>query len=265
MARDVFQHHDGIVHDESGRNRQRHQRQIVEAVADQVHGGERRDQRDRHRHHRNEGRPPVAQKGEHHEGHQHDRDDQGAFDIAQRRADRGRAVDRQIQVNGGRHRRPQLRHQRLDAIHDADDVGPGLPGQDHQDRRLAVGKAEIAQVLDGIRHLADIGQAHWRAIAVGDDQRSVLRRLVGLVVGVDLIALRPDVDTTFRTVRVGAGERGADVFQTDAIFVQRLGDQLDPHRRQRAAADGDIADTLHPVSYTHLDVYKRQAPGCSPP
>jgi len=50
-----------------------------------------------------------------------------------------------------------------------------------------------------------------RAVAVGDDQRLIVVGLVGLVVGVDLIALLADVDATFGAVRVGAGQRGAHV------------------------------------------------------
>ena len=37
VARDVLQHDDRVVDDEAGRDRQRHQRQIVEAVAEQIH------------------------------------------------------------------------------------------------------------------------------------------------------------------------------------------------------------------------------------
>ena len=37
VADDVLDHHDGVVHHEADRDRQRHQRQIVEAVAEQVH------------------------------------------------------------------------------------------------------------------------------------------------------------------------------------------------------------------------------------
>jgi hypothetical protein len=39
---DVLQHHDGIVDDEADAERQRHQREVVEAVVEQVHDGERR-------------------------------------------------------------------------------------------------------------------------------------------------------------------------------------------------------------------------------
>ena len=49
VARDVLDHHDRVVDDEAGRDGQRHQRQVVEAVAEQVHHAEGADQRERHR------------------------------------------------------------------------------------------------------------------------------------------------------------------------------------------------------------------------
>ncbi len=49
IAGDVFDHHDGVIDHEAGRDRQRHQRQVVQAVPEQVHHAERADQRQRHR------------------------------------------------------------------------------------------------------------------------------------------------------------------------------------------------------------------------
>ena len=109
---------------------------------------------------------------------------------------------------------------------------------------LPLERPEIAQVLHPVQHLADIGQAHRRAVAIGDHQRLVVRRLGGLVVGIDLVALAFDVDAALRAVGIGAGERGADVFQADAVFEQRLRRELDAHGGQRAAADADLADAL---------------------
>ena len=136
------------------------------------------------------------------------------------------------------------RHQRLDQIDGRDDVRVRLPVQNDQDGWLAVGEAGVAQILDPVGHLADIGKMHRRAVAVGDDQRLVVGGLVGLVVGVDLVALVADVDAAFRAVGVGAGKRGAHVLQTDAVFVDRLRNQIDPDRRQRTAADDDFADAF---------------------
>ena len=49
VPRDVLHHHDGVVHHETARDGQRHQREVVEAVAAQVHHRERADQRNRNR------------------------------------------------------------------------------------------------------------------------------------------------------------------------------------------------------------------------
>ena len=48
MADDVLQHDDRIVHHEADGDRQPHQRQVVEAVAEQIHHRERPGQRQRH-------------------------------------------------------------------------------------------------------------------------------------------------------------------------------------------------------------------------
>ena len=83
---------------------------------------------------------------------------------------------------------------RLHAVDRVDDVGARLAEQDDQHRRLAVGQTEIAHVLDGIVHVGDVGELDRGAVAIGDDQRLVVRRLGRLVVGVDLIALVAVVD-----------------------------------------------------------------------
>ncbi len=49
VADDVLQHHDGVVDDEAHRQRERQQREVVEAVAQHVHERERADHRDRQR------------------------------------------------------------------------------------------------------------------------------------------------------------------------------------------------------------------------
>ncbi len=46
MAHDVFEHHDGVVDDETDRERERHERKIVEAVAQERHACEGADDGD---------------------------------------------------------------------------------------------------------------------------------------------------------------------------------------------------------------------------
>ena len=128
VAGDVFQHDDGVVDHESGRDRQRHQREDVEAIAQQIHHGECRHQRHRDRHDRHQRRARIAQEREHDEDHQRDGDQQRDFDVAQRGADRLGAVDGEIDVDGGRDRGLELRHQRLHAVDHLDDVGARTAG-----------------------------------------------------------------------------------------------------------------------------------------
>ena len=47
VARDVFDHDDGIVDDEAGRDGERHQREVVERVAQEIHDAEGADDGER--------------------------------------------------------------------------------------------------------------------------------------------------------------------------------------------------------------------------
>ena len=68
-------------------------------------------------------------------------------------------------------------------VHGVDDVGAGLAEDDDQHGRLAVDQPGVAQVLDRIAHLRDIGQTHRGAVVVGDDQRRIVGRLEQLIGG----------------------------------------------------------------------------------
>ena len=103
---DVFDHYDRVVHHEAGCDGQRHQRQVVEVVAEQVHGSEGRDQRHRHRDTGNERRPCVAQEDEDHHDHEADRNHHVPLGVLDRGANHRRAVNIDLQVDvGGREAR----------------------------------------------------------------------------------------------------------------------------------------------------------------
>ena len=148
--------------------------------------------------------------------------------------------DREVDVAG--QRGDQARQLRSNVVDGLDDVGARLARQDHRDAGLAVDEAGVAQVLDEIDDLGDVGEPDRRAIAVGDHQIAILRRVGRLIVGVDLIVVVVVLDRAFRAVGVGGGERGADVLKPDAVVEDRAGVDLDPHRRQRRAGDVDLAD-----------------------
>ena len=62
VARDVLDHDDGVVDDEAGRDGERHQRQVVQREAAQVHDAEGGDERQRHRDAGDDGGADAAQK-----------------------------------------------------------------------------------------------------------------------------------------------------------------------------------------------------------
>ena len=92
IARDVLDHHDGVVDDKAGRDRQRHQRKIVERKAEQIHAGQRADQRQRRREAGTTVARQVAQKEEDHQHDQPDRERELELDVGDGSADGRRLV-----------------------------------------------------------------------------------------------------------------------------------------------------------------------------
>ena len=250
MARGIFQHHDGVVDHEAGGHRQRHQRQVVQAEAEQVHHAEGAQQRHHGRHRRDDGRAHAAQEQADHQHHQQDRDHQRELDFVQRRADRIGAVGRDLQLDVRWQLRLQRRQQGAHAVDGFDDVGARLARDQHDHRRVAVEQAERIDVFDAVDHFGHIVQADRRAVAPGDDQVAVVGGAAPAAGAVPAAnrsagAGRLTFDRALGTVGVVGLDRGAHVFGRDAVAVQRIRQQLDPHRRQRAAADLDVAHALH--------------------
>ena len=242
IARDVLEHDDRVVDDEAGRDRQRHQRQVVEAEAEQIHDAERADDRGRHRDARDRRGAHAAQEGEDHQNDEQDRDHQRLLGVVQRLADGLRPVDGDGQVDVARQRGDQAGQFGAHAVDRLDDVRSRLARQDHRDPGLAVDEAGVAKILDRIDNLGDVGEPDRRAVAVSDHQVAILRRMRRLIVGVDLIVVVVVLDRPFRTVGVGGSERGADVLKPDAVVEDRARVDLDPHRRERRAGNVDLAD-----------------------
>ena len=109
--------------------------------------------------------------------------------------------------------------------------------------RLLVVPAGQQLVSPAPDRLADIANAHRRAVAIGDDQLCILLRLQELVVGVEREGLPRAVERALRQIDIGLAEHGAHVLQADAARRQRLRIDLDPDRRLLLAADADLAHT----------------------
>ena len=102
IARNVFDHHDGVVYNEAGGNREGHQREVIDGVAQQVHHAEGAHQREGHDHARYGGGPGATEKKEDHQDDHKDGDDESDLNIADRGADHSRAQLSDLQVDRGR-------------------------------------------------------------------------------------------------------------------------------------------------------------------
>ena len=105
--------------------------------------------------------------------------------------------------------------------------------------------------------VATSGEPHGRAGAVAHDDGRVLRRVVELVVRLDLPGLIPVRELPLGPVHVGLAEHAPDVLQADPVFVQGGRVELDPHRRKGSAAHEDLTDALHLGELLHHDARRR--------
>ena len=138
IAGDVLDHHDGVVDDEARGDRERHQRKIVEAEAQQIHGAEGADQRQRHREAGDDGRRQVAQEQEDHQHDQHDgKTSSNSTSATEARIVIVRSVRTATSIAAGSDA-CSCGQQRLDAVDHLDDVGAGLALDVEDDRGHAV-------------------------------------------------------------------------------------------------------------------------------
>ena len=215
----------------------RHQRQIVERIAEHPHQGAGAEQRQRHGDGRDDGRPETAQEQEDDHDDERDGQQQRELNVLDRGADGLGAVADELDLDRGRDRGDQPRQQRLDLVDGLDDVGAGLL-EDHQEHAaLAVGPGRLLGVLRAGDGLADIADPQRTAIAIGDDDVVPVLGLQQLVVGVDRVGARRAVDIALRAVDRRDRDLAADVLQRQALGDQFRRIDLDADRRLLLAAD----------------------------
>ncbi len=245
MPGDVLDHDDRVINHEADGDRQPHQRQVVQAVAEQVHHPEGADDRDRHRDGGNDRRPGAAQEQEDHAHHQADGEQQGELHVGDRGADRGRAIRDHREPDGGRDRRFQLRQRLLDRLHSADHVGPGQPLDREHDAAAAVDPAHQGAVLRPDHRLADVFEADRAPIAIGDDLAVPFGRRQDLVVGLQGVGAPSAVQAAFGLIDADVGQRGAHILEVEPICRELARVELKPDRRMLLATDADLPDARH--------------------
>jgi len=244
VARDVFDNDDGVVHDETRRDGKGHEGEIVEAVAAEIHHAERANEGKRNGDAGNDGGPDVTEKNEDDKNDERNRDEQGDFDVVNRSADGGCAIRCDAEMKRRRDGSSELRHDRHDAVHSFDHVGAGLAEDGEDNGGFAEGEAEIAKVFDRIGDVGDVSQANGGADVAGDDERVIFvgfEELIRVGDGDGAMVVR---ERTFCEIGVGAAERGADLFEADAIAVDLIGIDADADGGARAAPREDLADAF---------------------
>ncbi len=183
VARNVFDDHDGIIDHKTGGDGQRHQRQVIHREIEQIHHGKGAHQRQWHRHRRNNGGRNVTQKQVDNHHHQRHRQQQLVLRIVYRGANVGGAVGQQLDLYRFGQRRGQCGQHGADVVRGIDNVGAGLAKHVKHNRLLAVGPRAEPAVFCTLFHAGDIAKAHRCAVAVADDQLSVIFRRFHLIVG----------------------------------------------------------------------------------
>ena len=230
VAGDVLDHHDRVVHHEAGRDRQGHQRQVVQAVAEQVHHAEGGDQRQRNGDAGNDGRGDVAQEQEHDHHHQRHRKHQLELHVAHGGANGGGPVGQDADLDRRGQRRRELRQQLLDAIDDRDDVRARLPLNIQDDRRNLVHPGGLADVLGIVDDAGNVGQFDGSAVPVRDDERRIIAAGEQLVVGADLVGLMRSVEVSLGLIDVGGDDGRAQILQIEAVRSPSPWDWLESAR-----------------------------------
>jgi len=136
---DVFQYHDGVIHNKAGGDGEGHEGQVIQAVARQIHDPEGADQGNGDSHGGNQGGPAITQEEEDHQDHQGHGNGQGFFHIQEGAADGSGPVHDHLGIDRAGDGGFQIGQQGFDPIHRIDNVGPGLPVNHQGDGGLAIG------------------------------------------------------------------------------------------------------------------------------
>ena len=212
-SRDVFDHDDCVVNNEARRNRQRHQRQVVQAESHQIHEAKCADKRQGDSNAGDDGRCEIPEKQKHHHHHESDRKHQFELHVCGRSANRRSAVGQNREVHHRRQRGLELGQEGLDAIHDRNDVGSRLPLNVHNHCGLIIhprGLFCILNVIDGNR---DIGQPYGRPFPVCHNNFLIIAAREDLIVGPDGENLPVTLEVSFGLIDIGGSQRRPNVFK----------------------------------------------------
>ena len=163
----VLDHHDGVVHHDADGENQSQQRQHVEREAEDEHHAEGADQRNGHRHDRDERRAPALERKEDHQNHQQQRFEKRPVDVVDRLGNVGGHVERNLIADSLREIRADLLHDLLDRSGDLHGVGAGKH-VDIQDGGVPAVDTALGAVGGGFeRNARHVLQTDDRTVGIG--------------------------------------------------------------------------------------------------
>ena len=245
MPDDVLEHHDRIVDDEADREREGHQRQVVEAEPEQVHHREGGDQRHRQGQAGNDRRRQVAEEQEDHQHDEDDREHQRELHVVHGVANRQRLVGADVELGRGRHLFEERRQHPLDLVHDRDHVGARLALHRQVDAAVALVPRHLLVDLDAVVDVRNLVETDRVAVAVGDDALPEGRGPHQLPVRLQDERVVVAVDGAGREIDVGIGDRGRHLVDPDRVGGQLLRVHVDAHRVLHRRVDADGGNTAH--------------------
>ena len=156
VPHDVLADNDRIVYQHTDRQRQTHQREHVQREAEEAHGDECRDHRNRERQAGDDRRAPRVQEQEHDKDREKPAKDQRDLHVLDRVADERRVVAHHPQRDARRKLRRHLLDGDSNPIGHANGVGACLFLHVQCNGRLRVDIREAARLLDTVDHLCHV-------------------------------------------------------------------------------------------------------------
>ena len=254
VTHDVFQHHNGVVHDEPHADRDRHQRQVIQAVAQQLHNGKRPDDGHRHGQARNDRGGKIAQEEKNDHYHQANRQDQSELDVRDGFTDRLRAVIEDFDVHRGRKLGAELRQQLANPVHHFNGVLARLALDRKNDGACVIEPARHLVVLHAVEHAAQLLQTHWPAVTIRHNERAIIRRLGELAGRLNGVRLMFSVKRAGRKVHVPRSNGRPDFINPDPARGEFVRVQLHANRILLRTEHGHLCDTVH-----HRDTLRHQS------
>ena len=233
----VLDHDDCVIDHEAGGDGKRHQRQIIEAIA--------------------EGRyitpnVPTSDNGTamlgmtvaatflEKEEDDHDNQTNGEHQLKLHILNRGPdgvcPVGENGDCDGAGQRCPKLRQDGPDAVNHGDDIGPGLPLNVHNDRGRSVHPRGLLDIFRALDDGGDIGEPNRSSVFISNNQRAVIDARADLIVGSNRERLARAIEVSFGLIYIRQTDGGSQAFKTEAVGGKRGGIDLNPDCRFLASA-----------------------------